>query len=76
MSPQKRPCAPGQCQGKPHCRDTHCPGHPHLDLHHDVQPHERDPRAMRWFLLTYIGGILAALVLVARSDAPVAWLLH
>ena len=68
---QQNHCGAGLCSGHAQCPDTHCPGHPV----NDPQPCERDPLAMRWFWLTYIAGILAALVLVAQADRLVTWLL-
>ena len=73
MSAPRKPnhCGPGLCRGHAQCADTYCPGHPA----NDPKPGERDPIAMRWFWLTYIAGILAALVLVGQADRLVTWLL-
>ena len=66
-----RPCGPGVCRSNPGCADVYCEGHPV----NQVQPHEHDPLAMRWFWITYAAGLLAALALITKADALVAWLL-
>lgn len=66
-----RPCGPGECRGNASCQDVYCEGHPV----NQVQPHERDPLAMRWFWITYTAGLLAALALITKADVLAAWLL-
>ena len=65
------PCGAGVCRSNPGCQDVYCEGHPA----NQVQPHEHDPLAMRWFWITYVAGLLAALALITKADALVAWLL-
>ena len=67
---EQRQCAPGVCQGLPTCSDVHCEGHPNNAVRDD----ERDPRAVRWFLVGYGSFIAACLLAIVFAEPLYQWL--
>lgn len=67
---QRQQCAPGLCQGLHTCRDHHCEGHPA----NDPTEADRDPVALRWFLVGYCTFIGACLLAIANADGIYLWL--
>lgn len=67
---EQRQCAPGVCQGLPTCSDAHCEGHPHNAVRDD----ERDPRAVRWFLVGYSLFMGACLLAIVFAEPLYQWL--
>lgn len=67
---EQRQCAPGLCQGLAGCRDVFCEGHPA----NAPTEADRDPVALRWFLVGYCTFIGACLLAIANADGIYHWL--
>lgn len=67
---QRQQCAPGLCQGLAGCRDVFCEGHPA----NAPTEADRDPVALRWFLVGYCTFIGACLLAIANADGIYHWL--
>lgn len=63
-------CRPGLCEGLPTCSDHHCEGHPC----NAPTEADRDPVALRWFLVGYCTFIGACLLAIANADSLYVWL--